>query len=95
MGLSVVRENLGGVMGRVRILTGCHFVFGGMSSSTLWARASAEWARQRMGGRSVSEGYNVVREVSIDSEEKGGKRVKCGSIANWAGNQLVQDLWDH
>lgn len=24
-----MRENLGGVMGRVRILTGCHFVFGG------------------------------------------------------------------
>lgn len=29
MGLSVVRQNLGGVMGRVRILTGMHFVFGG------------------------------------------------------------------
>jgi hypothetical protein len=32
MGLSVVRENLGGVMGRVRLLTGFHFIFGGKSA---------------------------------------------------------------
>ena len=29
MGLSVVRQSLGGVMNKVRILTGLHFVFGG------------------------------------------------------------------
>lgn len=29
MGLSVVTQSLGGVMGRVRLLTGFHFVFGG------------------------------------------------------------------
>ena len=33
MGLSVVTQDLGGVMGRVRALTGAHFVFGGKSAS--------------------------------------------------------------
>ena len=33
MGLSVVTQDLGGVMGRVRALTGAHFVFGGKSVS--------------------------------------------------------------
>jgi hypothetical protein len=31
MGLSVVTQDLGGVMGRVRALTGAHFAFGGKS----------------------------------------------------------------
>jgi hypothetical protein len=31
MGLSVVTQSLGGVMTRVRVLTGLHFVFGGKS----------------------------------------------------------------
>lgn len=31
MGLSVVTQDLGGIMGRVRALTGAHFVFGGKS----------------------------------------------------------------
>jgi len=33
MGLSVVTQDLGSVMGRVRALTAAHFVFGGKSSS--------------------------------------------------------------
>lgn len=43
MGLSVVRENLGGVMGRVRLLTGFHFIFGGKS-----ARLANELRGQRV-----------------------------------------------
>lgn len=34
MGLSVVRQNLGPVMNRVRVLTGMHFIFGGELSRT-------------------------------------------------------------
>jgi hypothetical protein len=34
MGLSVVRETLGGTMIRCQILTGAHFVFGGQSLSS-------------------------------------------------------------
>ena len=41
MGLSVVTQSLGGVMGRVRLLTGFHFVFGGKSVER--AKFASEW----------------------------------------------------
>lgn len=37
MGLSVVTQSLGGVMTRVRVLTGFHFVFGGELGRSLGA----------------------------------------------------------
>jgi hypothetical protein len=42
MGLSVVTQDLGGVMGRVRALTAGHFVFGGKSRSRAVARYALE-----------------------------------------------------
>jgi len=45
MGLSVVTQDLGGVMGRVRALTAGHFVFGGKSRSR--SRAVGSEVRSR------------------------------------------------
>jgi hypothetical protein len=42
MGLSVVTQDLGGVMGRVRALTAGHFVFGGKSASDCERRGDLE-----------------------------------------------------
>ena len=42
MGLSVVTQDLGGVMGRVRALTAGHFVFGGKSASDSERRGDLE-----------------------------------------------------
>jgi hypothetical protein len=68
MGLSVVTQDLGGVMGRVRALTAGHFVFGGKSPSRAIARVQC--------GAKASEG-SVVR-VQLRRDVEG--RVGSGSM---------------
>jgi hypothetical protein len=50
MGLSVVTQDLGGVMGRVRALTAGHFVFGGKSASVAGISSDSDAVNVRSDG---------------------------------------------
>ena len=90
MGLSVVRENLGGVMGRVRILTACHFVFGGKfdPASVSSLEPGRKWDTDRRARRAVK--LDRDRREWVDCSRRGTGTVYrlCHCVHKWGRRRL-------